>query len=302
MAKNSKIEWTDHTFNPWIGCEKVSAGCANCYAEALNNRMGWAEWGPDGTRKRTSESNWKKPYKWNKENWVECEHCHWRGPDTALSRLTGEDLDLPICPECYGNVKPTRQRVFCASLGDVFESRSVLIGWRKELLALIDKTQNLDWLLLTKRPENVIPMLEEATHYNLSATALLEHMSNIWIGTSVENQEMADMRVPALMKIPAAKRFLSIEPLLDVVDIGLFGTVPKDISQSYKLVYEMIDLVIVGGESGPKARPMNPNWVRIIRDQCIESATPFFFKQWGGRNKKKAGRLLDDREWNEMPQ
>jgi len=255
MGVLSKIEWCDHTFNPWIGCEKVSAGCEHCYAETLSNRYGWAEWGNGGTRKRTSVANWKKPIRWNKDIWRECVSCGWRG--------SVKDIDVRdgfFCPACEGQTKETRQRVFCASLGDVFEDRQELFEWRKDLLQLINKTPNLDWLVLTKRPENVTRMLEESTHNKLSAEALLAYMPNVWIGTSVENQEQADIRLPALLSIPAKKRFLSMEPLLGPVDFGLFGTIPSEISSYYRLVYEMLDLVIVGGESGQSARPMNPKW------------------------------------------
>lgn len=121
MAENSKIEWTDHTFNPWIGCTKVSDGCKNCYAETMNNRYRWVEqWGPTGKRKRTSAANWRKPFTWNRK-----------------AEETGE-----------------RKRVFCASLADVFEHNDELIDWRLDLFeTVISKTPWLDWLVLTKRPE-----------------------------------------------------------------------------------------------------------------------------------------------------
>jgi protein gp37 len=129
MAENSNIEWTHHTFNPWIGCTKVSDGCKNCYAENLmDKRYGRVKWGPQGTRVRTSEANWKKPLKWNRE----------------------------------AEAKGERHRVFCASLADVFEDKPdqpEMEQWRLELLELIIKTPYLDWLLLTKRPENVRGMV-----------------------------------------------------------------------------------------------------------------------------------------------
>lgn len=239
MTENSKIEWTDHTFNPWIGCTKVSDGCKNCYAEQLmDKRYGKVEWGPQGTRLRTSAANWKLPFKWNR-----------------LAK---------------GN--KTRARVFCASLADVFEDRPELEQWRMDLFQLIDLTPNLDWLLLTKRPENVLRMVR---HDWIGSGFPL----NVWLGTSVENQAAADERIPELLKIPARVRFLSMEPLLGPVDLNQWllsehgrraiGAMPG------------IHWVIVGGESGPHARPMHPDWARSIRDQCQAAGVPFFFKQWG---------------------
>lgn len=277
MTKNSKIEWTDHTFNPWIGCAKISDGCKNCYAEAMmDKRYGKVKWGVQGKRIRTSAANWKKPLEWNRQ----AEH------------------------------EGRRYRVFCASLADVFEHKpdqhKEMEQWRFDLFRLIDDTPKLDWLLLTKRPENVMDMLRHDW---------AEHLPNhVWIGTSAENQEQADKRIPELLKIPAAVRFLSIEPLLGEVDLisSHFGLLPG------------IHWVIVGGESGANARPMHPDWVRSIRAQCQAAGVPFFFKQWGewfpcfdstvssqylfsdGERvarigKKAAGRLLDGREWNELP-
>jgi len=329
MAERSGIEWTDHTFNPWIGCSKVSEGCLNCYAEKLSDRYGWVEWGPDGTRRRTSEANWKKPIRWNKDTWAMCidKRCGWRGS----LRETGND-----CPVCGSPITETRQRVFCASLADVFEDRPELMEWRNDLLALIDATPNLDWLILTKRPENANWMLEDATHWHLSASELLGHMPNIWIGTSIENQKQADKRIPELLEIPVAVRFLSMEPLLGPVD--LYTDLAPFVDR-WQYAHGL-DWVIVGGESGPGARPMHPDWVSGIRDACVQAEIPFFFKQWGAwvshsqvedgefRNdlvceskyqfknirkdgvpwdtlhkvgKKKAGRVLDGRTWDEMP-
>lgn len=302
MTKNSKIEWTDHTFNPWIGCAKISDGCKNCYAEAMmDKRYGKVKWGVQGKRIRTSAANWKKPLEWNRQIFVQCVMCGWRGNKSGHA----------FCPVC-GNAecRPVRARVFCASLADVFEDkldqRKEIQHWRFDLFRLIDSTPSLDWLLLTKRPENVMDMLRHDWADQLP--------SNVWIGTSVENQEQADTRIPELLKIPASVRFLSMEPLLGEVDLisSHFGLLPG------------IHWVIVGGESGANARPMHPAWVRSIRDQCMTARVPFFFKQWGewfpcfdstvssqylfsdGERvarigKKAAGRLLDGREWNELP-
>lgn len=312
--ENSKIEWCDHTFNPWMGCTRVSPGCQHCYAETLmDSRYGKVKWGPQGKRVRTSEAYWKKPLAWNKQ------------------------------AEREGR----RFRVFCASLADVFERKEELDPWRWQLWHLIVQTPHLDWLLLTKRPENVnymVPWGSEAYPWP----------ENVWIGTSVESQEWADKRIPELLKVPAVVRFLSVEPLLGPVDLfnvsyrGDTDYFINSLTRRYstsKMMYPdngvymsfgmaslgKINWVIVGGESGAEARPMHPNWVRAIRDQCNNAGIPFFFKQWGewapncvcGRKKpcqtierpvgyfptgvmfrcgkKKGGRLLDGREWNEFP-
>ena len=301
MAENSKIEWTTHTFNPWIGCTKVSEGCRHCYAEEImDTRYGKVQWGPNGTRVRTSDANWRKPLKWNKD----------------------------------AKGMAERPRVFCASLADVFEDREELIPWREDLFALIDKTPNLDWLILTKRPQNVKRFLDDAetmpSHFWPGAAGnsvwddiVAGNFDHVWFGTSVEDQVTADARIPELLKIPAAVRFLSMEPLLGPVDFRemdlAYGHFPQTdrqkaagLSPCEKRVMNPLHLlnwVIVGGESGHHARPMHPEWVRDIREQCLPAGVPFFFKQWGEHNsdgtrvgKKAAGRLLDGTEWNEAPQ
>jgi protein gp37 len=236
MAENSAIEWTDHTFNPWIGCTKVSDGCKHCYAETLmDHRYGKVQWGPQGERKRTSDANWRKPIQWNKHPWYECNACGWRG---AVARSGPrwnpfrEQWSYAVCERCRsGLLKPTRCRVFCGSLCDVFEDRrgiDALNYWRAQLWRVIEDTPNLDWLLLTKRPENVNNMIP-AHWRNVNRWP-----DNVWIGTSVEDQATADKRIPELLEIPARTRFLSCEPLLGPLDLKLEG----------------IHWVIAGGESG----------------------------------------------------
>jgi protein gp37 len=291
MAENSKIEWTHHTFNPWRGCTKVSAGCANCYAETLSgrNQKTLGVWGPNGTRVVASEAMWKEPLKWDR-----------------AAKAKGE-----------------RHRVFCASLADVFEgpetmppdSVPTVNEARARLFALIRDTPNLDWLLLTKRPQNFVTVLRAVLdtgklrisetkrgpkHWNV-VDWLHERnfLDNVWIGTSVEDQKAADERIPHLLKIPTKVRFLSMEPLLGPVDLrpkapdtyaflGQFystGTFdPTGMSPRADRVlncFPKIDWVIVGGESGPGARPMHPVWAMEVRDQCQAAGVPFFFKQWG---------------------
>ena len=238
--KDSAIEWTHHTMNPWYGCTRVSPGCQHCYAETLmDTRYHKVEWGPGRKRQRTTVDYWKQPLRWDR-----------------AAAAAGE-----------------RHRVFCASLADVFDPE-VPDEWRADLYRLIRATPNLDWLLLTKRPEVAF----DWTH-------LMGEYQNIWLGTSVEDTRRALERIPILLSTPAVVRFLSIEPLLGPIGASLRG----------------IDWVIVGGESGPGARPMEPIWVEGIRDYCVANQIPFHFKQWGGVNKKAAGRELGGRTWDELP-
>lgn len=236
MSENTNIEWTDHTFNPWEGCQKVGPGCDHCYAETRNARFNGGRavnWGPHAPRRRTSAANWKKPLQWN-----------------AAAREFAMK---------HGGRK---QRVFCASLADVFDN-AVDPQWRRDLFDLIEPTPNLDWLLLTKRIGNVPTMLAEVG---------VDHLPpHVWLGITVVNQEEADRDIPKLILAPATIRFLSIEPLLGPVILR-----PEWL--------EHIDWVIVGGESGPGARPMHPDWARSLRDQCAAAGVPFLFKQWGEWN------------------
>jgi protein gp37 len=273
MAQNSAIQWTDSTFNPWVGCIKVSPGCKSCYAESFMTRKPrWADtWGPTGRRLLTSESNWKKPLGWNKQGWLECQGCGWRGDER-------ESIASPkyLCPKCEGEVNLTRQRVFCASLADVFEDNPQLVDWREGLFDLIQATPNLDWLLLTKRPENVNRMV--ADMYG-DCCWLEDCGKNIWIGASVEDQQRADERIPALLDIPARIRFLSIEPLLgpiDLEDLAFEAAEP-----GWAGYNPLINWAIIGGESGPNAREFKMEWAHDIVSQCQQASIPVFVKQMG---------------------
>lgn len=243
MAEGSKIEWTDHTFNPWTGCTKISAACDHCYAEGWAKRSGHVEWGPHGERRKTK--TWGEPVKWNK-------------------RLEGTGR---------------RERVFCASLADVFDNhKSILPEWRRQLWHLIEDTQNLDWLLLTKRPQNVARFISPKWREEGLP-------DNVWLGVTVEDQAEANRRIPVLMSIPAKVRFLSMEPLLGPVNLRqLGGDHPgTDALRGFDLSTRpsRIHWVITGGESGHNSRPSNPQWFRDLRDQCASAGTPFLFKQWG---------------------
>lgn len=307
MATDSNIEWCHHTFNPVRGCTKISPGCANCYAEAMSGRNPavLGEWGPNGKRAFAAESYWKNLAKWNR------------------------------AAEKAGEV----HRVFVASLADVFEGEggAVRRDYIPMLHRLVQETKDLKhlrFLVLTKRPQNMVSWAREA---------VFGWPWNWWAGTSVENQEAADERIPHLLHVDANVRFLSMEPLLGEVD--LFA-IPDAMVINYGQVCcsgagmcgcggqeerkpGLIDWVIVGGESGRRARPMHPEWVRNIRGQCTDAGVPFLFKQhgrWASKyagqprvegvvhgfgklghhkmwpvGKKVAGRILDGRTWDEFP-
>lgn len=242
MGENSKIEWTHHTFNIVWGCEKVSPACAHCYAEAWAKRMGFKVWGADADRRVMSDSYWQQPLKWQE-----------------AAKRAGE-----------------RRRVFCSSMADVFERHPTVAEQRKRLWPLIEATPDLDWLLLTKRHDNIAA--------NLPWTKW--PWKNVWLGVTAENQLMADTRIPVLLNTPARVRFVSMEPLLGAVDIAYYldpcrRHEPGQCDLARCLDAPRLSWVIVGGESGPGARIMNPAWPRSLRDQCNAAGVPFHFKQWG---------------------
>lgn len=263
MGENTKIEWAHHTFNPWEGCTKVGPGCDHCYAENRNARFAGGQsinWGQGAPRRRTSASNWNNPIRWNAE---------------------AERLGV-------------RYRVFCASLADVFDNE-VPDAWRTDLFRLIIETPHLDWLLLTKRIGNAGKMLQSiAASFNamLDSNDRYKPLPNVWLGATVVNQQEADRDIPRLLSTPAAGRWLSMEPLLGHVRLDLVNHQPggqhmnalAGITEGFLTTYTdgpKIDWVVVGGESGPGARPMHPDWARSLRDQCVEAGVPFLFKQWG---------------------
>jgi protein gp37 len=331
MGQGTKIEWCDHTFNAWEGCQKVSPGCANCYAETRANRFGTAKWGPNGTRRVAAESYWKQPLKWDKAA-AEAGERHrvfcasladvfedWKGPenDGAMTcHKTGESLSI----NQRGHVWPMGWPSM--SDGDDWGARPYTMNdVRNRLFRLPDATPNLDWFLLTKQPQNIARMMpkyfveipepcrnpdhferpqKETCRACRSSTPPI-YRPNVFLGTSVENQETADERIPYLCEVPAAVRFLSCEPLLGPVRLadwleakceacgGHGGDretpgVPCGECQGRCTQNAGIHWVIAGGESGPGARPMHPDWVRSIRDQCVSAGVPFFFKQWGSHD------------------
>lgn len=291
----TKIEWADRVWNPVTGCTKVSEGCRHCYAETMAKRF------------------------WKDRKFSDVQ-CH---PDRLIQPMSWK--------------KPSR--VFVNSMSDLFHP-DVPFDFIDQVFAVMQKSICHKFMILTKRPEQMKAYYdhlegENRFRYLESAYRWLEMdppvvtmfpFSNIWLGVSVENQKAADERIPLLLKTPAAVRFVSCEPLLGDLDISQY--VWGEDSRDYGADRDGLDWVIVGGESGPGARPMNPDWARLIRDQCDDAGVPFFFKQWGEWvpfeqvefdskekigiqigdqsmvkvGKKNAGRLLDGREWNDFPE
>lgn len=269
MAEKTNISWANATFNPWLGCTKVSPACDNCYAQKLvEGRFKKAEWGTGKPRVRTSAANWRKPLAWDRL--AKMRQNAWQH---------GIDLHGGSEAACIaaGFIKPARPRVFCASLADVFDNE-IDPNWRADLFNLIRETPNLDWLLLTKRIGNATEMIYQATlgHYEQFSN-FCPH--NVWLGITVCNQTEADRDIPKLLSIPAPIRFLSIEPMLERVSLA--QVVSAETGRALIGVKKGIHWVICGGESGKNARPMHTDWVRHLRDQCVAAGVAFHFKQWG---------------------
>lgn len=280
MSTESKIEWTTHTFNPWWGCQKVHSGCAHCYAETMDHRWGGDHWGPDAQR-RMVLGEWAKPASWNR---------------TAIA-------------------EGRRARVFCASMADLFEDypgdrpvvdnsgRTIDIPlaflrrfpydalcprglWtvpalRRRTLELVSETPALDWLLLTKRPENVLRMILGEWGERIP--------ENVWIGTSPCDQKTADESIPAALRVGAltgARIFLSVEPLLGPIELAS-SVVKRRVGDPQP------SWIIVGGESGPKARPfVIEDAIDIVRD-CRAALVPVFVKQLGSNPRRRDGTRLE---------
>ncbi len=247
MGKETGIAWCDHTFNAWHGCEKVSPACTNCYAEAQSKRYGFHIWGKTAPRRFFGPKHWNEPHRWDIE----------------------------------AKVDGVRRRVFVNSMSDTFEDRPDLVTWRLKLFDLIQDCRGLDWLLLTKRPQNARRMVPLGW--------LKDPPANVWFGTTVENQEEAEKRIPELVKIPARVRFLSCEPLLGPVDLSryLFDPLPKH--QHFEQIGcdcnpELtgdLHWVIAGGESGAAPRYTEPAWIESLIDQGRGAGAAVFVKQLG---------------------
>lgn len=227
MGKDSSISWTHHTFNTHWGCVEVSPACDNCYARTLSHRWGFDLWGKDKPRRFFGQKHWNEPLKWD-----------------AAAAAAGE-----------------RHRVFSSSMADVFEGRSDLDFVREKLWALICQTPNLDWMLLTKRPENLKKMLPSAWQKTPK--------NNVWLGTTAENQRRAEERIPLLLDVAAKIHWISAEPLLGPIDFRPW------------LSKNGLSWIIVGGESGHSPRRMDPAWARDIKAQCHAGGVAFHFKQKG---------------------
>jgi protein gp37 len=234
MATNSAIEWTESTWNPLTGCDKVSPGCKHCYAERMSLRL-----------QAMGQPNYANGFKLT---------------------LHPQALELPLRWK-----KP--QMIFVNSMSDLFHE-SVPVDFVLRTFDVMRRAHWHQYQILTKRSDRLVEL-----------SPLLPWMPHMWMGVSVENESYT-FRIEDLRRTAALVKFLSLEPLL--------GPLPD-------LDLEGIHWVIVGGESGPSARRMDPEWVVGIRDQCARWNVPFFFKQWGGVNKKKAGRELDGRTWDQMP-
>src|SRR6185437_5053286 len=325
MAENSSIQWTTHSFNHVRGCTKISPGCAHCYAETTSKRnpLVLGMWGPKGTRVVAAEAQWKLPVKWNRE----------AGETVKRWEMAAREVQSE-----YDYVDPyERPRVFCASLADVFEAwdgpmvdswgtelcichecgtfmhyssreckpgctcdraprRLTMQDVRARLFRLIDDTPNLDWLVLTKRPENIAKMMPAVGLPDAGVPGTLGRrimLPNLWLGTSVENQTAANERIPHLLRVPAAVRFLSVEPILAY----------PPFHENYKMTFGAndfrgIDWCIIGGESGPRARPCNVSWIRSVVEQCKAAEVPCFVKQLGSKPRMSWGEYCD---WKENP-
>lgn len=281
MAEKTNIAWCDSTWNPWIGCTKVGPGCDNCYAEELmDKRWRRVQWGSGNARQKTSASNWQAPLHWEKRH------------------------------EAFALAHGRRRRVFCASLADVFDNDAPP-QWRADLLELIRQCGNLDFLLLTKRVGNVTRMLQDVASMlrgehgaqaernpglpvaRLDLLAWIERWlagdapPNVWLGATMVNQAEYDRDVRKLLAVDASVRFLSVEPMLGPIRGGL------DLHG--------LDWVIVGGESGAKARPIQREWIDSLRRECDAAGVAFFFKQWGGRTADAGGCALDGAEAKAWP-
>lgn len=259
MGQNTRIEWAHHTFNPWWGCVKVSAGCTNCYAESLDNRFypGGGHWGsPDTTtRLPASDSYWAGPRKWDYRAYKQ------------------NDV----------------HRVFCGSMCDVFEGNDEVNAPRDRLWKTIRESRNLVWMLLTKRPENIEPLLPPD----------LVGDKRIWLGTSTENNEQLTLRWTRLSHHARQHTtFVSYEPAVEKLE---FAKLVKLVGFGHYPSW-----VIAGSESGPRARPMDEHWIRSLRDDICalkgEGADiAFFYKQKLVNGRKVSIPTLDGRQWTEIP-
>lgn len=266
------IEWTDRVWNPVRGCSMVSAGCEHCYAMRQAHRFA----GPGQPYAGLTEIGLHGP-RWN-----------------GKVSLHPELLDLPLRWR-----KPSR--IFVNSMSDLFHE-NVPDEFIKSVFRVMGDTVWHEFQVLTKRPHRMRKFAKYwQEKHTLAEGGPSWHWPHIWLLVSCEDQKTANERIPILLDTPAAVRGVSLEPLLGPVDLS---HIDGKSAVAYRMVRgepRRLDWVIVGGESGPNARPMHPDWVRSIRDQCQAAGVPFFFKQWGGKNKKQAGRMLDGQTYDQFP-
>lgn len=323
MSTNSKIEWTDATWNPIRGCSRVSEGCRNCYAEKVAARFSGSGLAYEGLAAMKQVV----------------------GPDGLVHIEARWTNEIQVMVDKIRDPLRWRKprRVFVNSMSDLFHEK-VSFGTIRAIFNVMDKAKRHTFQILTKRPDRMLEWMRSAPYFLLP---------NVWLGVSIEDQASADKRIPLLMQMPAAVRWVSYEPALGAVDFekvplpdaylrmnGITGvaqpksekdTEPDDYRYWTRKGFKL-DWVVCGGESGPGARPMHPEWARSARDQCQVAGVPFFFKQWGEwcpcaavdpkcheqwpenrqvwneaglhsmrLGKKRSGRLLDGREWSEYP-
>lgn len=288
MSEKTNIELATHTASPWFGCSRVSAGCVNCYAEALTLQRGWAGWGDSSPRVR-SKGFWKDAYRYNR----------------AAAKAEKENLDTCLNMEFYQPL--VRPRMF-TSLMDWLDPKAP-IEWLADFLRVIHDCQNLDWLLLTKRPELFLDRTRAAiacarglSKPGPDEVEAFYNPDNVWMGVTVENQEMADKRIPELLKIPARIKWLSIEPLLGPIDLQRAGAIYEnadgdleDPNPTLRREWKegAISWAVVGGESGPKRRDCGVQAIVDIAEQCRVSNVPIFVKQDVGLRPGLQGRIPD---------
>ena len=322
MGAKTGIEWTDSTWNPFIGCSRVSEGCRHCYAERMAGRFS------NNPKAATVYSGTTKTV-----NGLQV----WAG---KINRAPEGTLLKPLSWK-----KP--RRIFVNSMSDLFHE-NVPDEWIDRVFAVMALCQQHTFQVLTKRPERMLKYLREIQDddkdmqrlvnaaYEIDPTGIGQStelwswpLPNVWLGVSCENQATADERIPLLIKTPTAVRFISAEPLLGAVDLRVLQhrrefevnalTGDHGVTRPLAGRSELkLDWVIVGGESGPGARPMHPDWARSLRDQCTAAGVPFFFKQWGDGWRRyndssatrdgfvcgthHGGTLLDGREWKQFPE
>jgi protein gp37 len=264
--ENSKISWTTHTFNPWVGCTRVSPGCAHCYAEALARRTGFAKWRPGQARRVTSEAYWRKPKKWAGE-----------------AARTGD-----------------RPRVFCASLADVFDEEAPIDARRRLWRVIADTSEWLDWLLLTKRPERINRTLDADA---IPGDFLMQCWVGTTVeNQGFADRRIPELkRVRAGVRFLSAEPLLDRISMHDHFERGYMHGRGRKERHSMLPGCCGIDWVIAGAESGPGARPMDERWVRSLRDECVEAGVKFFYKQRIEDGRKVELPELDGKVWDEVP-